>query len=187
MAEITKAPPAPTFLRLSAGFIYFFFGFLKFFPDLSPAELLAGQSIMRLTNYMVDAQTALFWLAIFECIIGLSFLFNVFLRWLFCLFIFHQLSTFLPLFMFPEITFKFVPFAPTFEGQYIFKNLISLSAGWTVMFPAVKASFKASRQERVARKALLAEQRGSSPAQPTVAVVAEGSVLANGAASQASN
>lgn len=134
----------PTFLRLAAGTIYFYFGFQKFFPDLSPAELLASQSIMRLTMNQVDAHTALFWLAIVECTIGLSFLFKIGMRWLFFVFLFHQMSTFLPLFMFPEITFKFAPFAPTLEGQYIIKNLISVAAGWTVLMPVAKAAWSKS-------------------------------------------
>lgn len=136
--ESAQPASSTTFLRLSAGTVYFFFGFQKFFPDLSPAELLAGQSIMKLSMGMLDASTALFWLAILECLIGVSFLFNICVHWLFFAFMAHQASTFLPLFMFPEICFRFVPFAPTLEGQYIFKNLISVAAGWTVMFPAVK-------------------------------------------------
>lgn len=146
--EMTNSVPAPTFLRLSAGMVYFFFGLLKFFPDLSPAELLAGQSIMKFSMHMVDAHTALWWLAVLECAIGLSFLFNVFMRWLFFVFLLHQASTFLPLFMFPEITFKIAPFAPTLEGQYILKNLISVAAGWTVMLPAVKAGWARSYSAR---------------------------------------
>lgn len=137
----TSKPANPTFLRLSAGFVYFYFGFLKFYPDLSPAELLAGQTIMRLTQGWMDAATALWWLAIIECGIGMCFLFNFGMKYMFFVFLGHQLSTFLPLFMFPELTFKFVPFAPTMEGQYIFKNLISIAAGWTVMLPAVKAGW----------------------------------------------
>jgi len=146
--ESTNEPPLPadpTLLRLSAGFIYFFFGVQKFFPDLSPAELLAEQSIMRLTGHLVDAETALWLLAVLECAIGLSFLFNVLTRWLFILFLVHQVSTFLPLLMFPEFTFKFAPFAPTLEGQYILKNLVSIAAGWTVMWPAAKADWAKSR------------------------------------------
>ncbi len=133
--------PAPTFLRLSAGFVYFYFGLLKFFPDLSPAELLAGQTVMRLSLYSLDASTALWLLAIMECTIGLSFLFNAGLRYVFFVFLFHQASTFIPLFMFPELTFKIAPFAPTLEGQYILKNLVSVAAGWTVMLPVVKAAW----------------------------------------------
>ncbi len=141
----TNDLPSTTFLRLSAGFIYFYFGFLKFFPDLSPAELLAGQTLMRLSFHWLDASTALWWLSIMECAIGLCFLFNIGLRYVFFVFMFHQVSTFLPLFIFPELTFKFVPFAPTLEGQYIIKNLISVAAGWTVMLPVVKASWSGKK------------------------------------------
>ncbi len=140
--EKKPACPSPTFLRLAAGFVYFQFGLLKFFPDLSEAELIAGQTIMRISGHWLDAKTALWWLAVVECTIGLSFLFNIGMRWMFFVFALHQASTFLPLFLFPEITFKFVPFAPTLEGQYIMKNLVSVAAGWTVMFPAVKAAWK---------------------------------------------
>lgn len=140
-APTTGTAPSPTFLRTSAGFIYFYFGLLKFYPDLSPAELLAGQTIMRLSMNWLDAATALWVLAIMECIIGLAFLFNCGLRFVFFVFLFHQASTFLPLFMFPELTFKIAPFAPTLEGQYIMKNLVSVAAGWTVLLPVVKASW----------------------------------------------
>jgi hypothetical protein len=144
----TITPQEPTFLRLSAGFIYFYFGFLKFFPDLSPAELVSGQTLMRLSLNWLDAHTVLWWLAVVECTIGLSFLFNVFLRWVFFLFLVHQAGTFLPLFLLPEITFKFVPFAPTLEGQYILKNLVSVAAGWTVMLPAVQAGWACTKDRR---------------------------------------
>jgi uncharacterized membrane protein YkgB len=140
--EGIDARPAPTFLRLSAGFVYFYFGFLKFFPDLSDAELLSGQTLMRLSLNWLEAYTVLWWLAAAECVIGLSFLFNVGMRWTFFLFLIHQAGTFIPLFVLPELTFKIAPFAPTLEGQYILKNLISVAAGWTVMLPAVKAGWR---------------------------------------------
>lgn len=140
-----NAIPSASFLRLAAGLVYFHFGFLKFFPDLSPAELLAGQTLMRLSLHWVDAQTALWWLAVVECLIGLSFLFNVGLRWMFFVFLAHQASTFIPLFVLPELTFKFAPFAPTLEGQYILKNIVSVAAGWTVMLPSVRAGWTRKR------------------------------------------
>lgn len=150
-------PTPPTFLRLSAGFIYFFFGFLKLFPDLSPAELIAGETLTRVSGHWLSANTALWWLALMECTIGLCFLFNFRLHWCFFVFMFHQASTFLPLFIVPELCFKFAPFAPTMEGQYIFKNLISVAAGYTVMMPMVKARLaarKARRRARVLERAL---------------------------------
>ena len=146
-----SAPQPPTFLRLSAGFVYFFFGFLKLFPDLSPAELLAGETLTRILDHRINADTALWWLALMEASIGLCFLFNFQLRWVFFVFLFHQASTFLPLFILPELCFKFAPFAPTMEGQYILKNLISVAAGYTVMFPAVKAGWIERRTRKAAR------------------------------------
>lgn len=141
--EPAARPTSTTFLRLAAGFIYFDFGLLKFFPDLSPAELLAGQTQMRMMFHWADAATVLWWLALGECLIGLCFLFNVFVPYMFFAFMAHQAATFAPLFLFPELTFKIFPLAPTLEGQYIMKNLISVAAGWTVMLPQVKAYWSA--------------------------------------------
>ena len=143
-------PKPPTFLRLSAGFVYFYFGFLKFFPDLSPAEILAGETLTRMSGHMISASTAIWLLAWMEVVIGLCFLFDFQLRRVFWLFLFHQACTFLPLFLVPEFCFKFAPFAPSMEGQYILKNLISLSAGLTVLLPAMKAARAAKRARRTA-------------------------------------
>jgi uncharacterized membrane protein YphA (DoxX/SURF4 family) len=132
----------PASIRLSIGFIYFYFGFLKFFPDLSPAELIASQTVMRMTFFALDAATALWWLAIMECTIGLCFLFNFGLRWLSVLYLFHQISTFMPLVVYPELTFKIAPFAPTLEGQYILKNLTFVAIGWTVILPELKTGWR---------------------------------------------
>ncbi len=128
---------SPDLLRLALGFVYFHFGVLKFFPDLSSAEMLAGQTVMRLPWLGWDANFSLWWVAILECAIGLGFIFNICLRWVFALFLFHMVGTFLPLFLLPEFTFKIAPFAPTLEGQYILKNLVFVAAGWTVLVPHV--------------------------------------------------
>jgi uncharacterized membrane protein YphA (DoxX/SURF4 family) len=143
-----QAPPrpkfipgqSPTFLRLALGVVYLHFGFLKFYPDLSPAELLASQTIMRLSLNWLDAHTALLVLAILETAIGLGFLFNVCMRGVFVLFMLHMIGTFMPLFYLPEFAFKIAPLAPTLEGQYILKNLVFVAAGWTVLLPYVLRS-----------------------------------------------
>lgn len=128
---------SPTFLRYALGLVYFHFGVLKFFPDLSPAEMLATQTVMSVSQHRLDANTSLWLLAILECSIGLGLLFNVLPRLTFVLFIAHMVGTFMPLFALPEFTFKIAPFALTFEGQYIFKNLVFVAAGWTVLLPHV--------------------------------------------------
>ena len=128
---------SPTFLRYALGLVYFHFGVLKFFPDLSPAEMLATQTVMSITRHWFDANTALWCLAILECAIGLALILNVLPRLTCVLFIAHMVGTFMPLFVLPEFTFKIAPFAPNFEGQYIFKNLVFVAAGWTVLLPHV--------------------------------------------------
>jgi len=132
---VPEKPRSPDLLRIALGFVYLHFGLLKLFPDLSPAEMLASQTIMRLSWSWLDAYTALRLLALFECAIGLGFLFNVAQRWLPFLFFAHMAGTMTPLFVLPELVFKIEPFAPTLEGQYILKNLVFIAAGWTVLAP----------------------------------------------------
>lgn len=130
------------FLRLALGYVYLHFGFLKFFPDLSPAELIATQTVMAFTGQILDAVTAQFYLAVLECAIGLGLIFNVFPRITLGLFLFHMAGTFMPLWFFPELTYKIAPFAPNLEGQYIAKNIVFVAAGWTVLVPEVFKSKK---------------------------------------------
>lgn len=137
---------SPNVLRVALGLVYFHFGFLKFFPDLSPAELLAGQTIMKLSDYWLDAATSLWLLAILECAIGLGFLFNVFPRITAALFLFHMCGTFVPLFVLPELAFKISPLAPTLEGQYILKNIVFVAAGWTVLLPSLFGNPRKTQQ-----------------------------------------
>jgi len=122
-------------VRLSLGLIYFHFGFLKFYPDLSPAEIIASYTAQRLSLHWLDADTVLWIIAVLECGIGLCLLFNVLMRWVAPLFFFHMAATFAPIFLLPEFAFKFAPVAPTLEGQYILKNLVLVSAGWLVFAP----------------------------------------------------
>ena len=126
--------PSPLLLRLSLGIVFFHFGFLKFFPDLSPAEMLASQTVMQVSGGELDARSAMWWLALLECTIGLGFLFNVGLRFVSALFLLHMIGTFTPLFFYPELAFR-IGLAPTLEGQYILKNLVFVAAGWTVLLP----------------------------------------------------
>ena len=133
---------SPTFLRLSLGIVYFHFGLLKFFPDLSPAELIGTQTVMVVSFNLLDAHTALICLAVLECAIGLGLMFNSLPRITFALFIFHMIGTFMPLFVLPEFTFKFIPLAPKIEGQYIFKNIVFVAAGWTVLLPQLFSNSK---------------------------------------------
>ena len=140
---------SPALLRIALGVVFFHFGFLKFFPDLSAAEMLASQTIMRLSGGTLDARTAMWWLAILECAIGVGFLLNINLRLVSGLFLLHMIGTFVPLFVLPELAFKIGPFAPTFEGQYILKNIVFVAAGWTVLLSACLPKSRNTKQTNV--------------------------------------
>lgn len=76
-------------------------------------------------------------------------------------------ATFLPIFLLPEFAFKFVPFAPSLEGQYILKNLVLVSAGWAVVAPYFRSgavSEGASHGEVDLNKADRTYVRSESPA-----------------------
>lgn len=120
------------FLRLSLGVVFLWFGALKFFPGLSPAEDLAARTIAQLTFGYLSPQTAVFLLAVWECLIGIGLLFGLFLRATLFLLWVQMLGTITPLFFFPGELFAVFPFAPTLEGQYIFKNIVLISAGLVI-------------------------------------------------------
>ncbi len=119
-------------LRLSLGVVFLWFGTLKFFPGVSPAEDLAGRTITLMTFGLVPATVSLPVLALWEVVIGLGFLTGRCLRATILLLSAQMLGTVTPLFFFPAETFTAFPFAPTLEGQYIIKNLVLISAGLVV-------------------------------------------------------
>ncbi len=122
-------------LRLGLGVIFVWFGALKLFPGLSPAE-----DLVRNTIYFVDPDIFLPILAIWEVLIGLGFLLGFFthkFERLTILLLFLQMpGTALPLILLPEVVWVRFPFVLTLEGQYIIKNLAiigsALALGATV-------------------------------------------------------
>lgn len=118
-----------TLLRVSLGIVFFWFGFLKFFPGLSPASELATRTIDVLTFGKVPQGVAINVLAAWETLIGLGLIFGIAMRATLLLLFVQMLGTITPIFFFPELVFTRVPYAPTLEGQYIIKNLVLVSAG----------------------------------------------------------
>jgi uncharacterized membrane protein YphA (DoxX/SURF4 family) len=117
-----------TLLRLALGVVFFWFGFLKFFPGASPAEALAGRTIETLTLGAIPPETALTILAFWECAIGIGLFVGRWMRAVLLLLFVQMLGTITPLFLFPAETFTIFPIAPTLEGQYIIKNIVIVSA-----------------------------------------------------------
>jgi uncharacterized membrane protein YphA (DoxX/SURF4 family) len=121
-----------TLLRLSVGIIFLWFGILKFFPGLSPAEDLATRTMHVLSFGLVAPKAALIMLAAWECAVGLGLILGVFLRATLLLLWLQMAGTVTPVFIFPHEVFSHFPYAPTLEGQYIIKNLVLVSAGIVV-------------------------------------------------------
>ncbi len=111
-------------LRVSLGVIFFWFGALKLFPGLSPAE-----DLVKATIFFIDPDLFFPVLAVWEMLIGLGLIFGKAMR-LTLLLLFLQIpGTVLPLFILPDVTWQHIPYSPTVEGQYIIKNMVLVSAG----------------------------------------------------------
>jgi uncharacterized membrane protein YphA (DoxX/SURF4 family) len=119
-------------LRIGLGIVFLWFGVLKFFPGLSPAEDLATRTIEQLSFGAVGPDVSLPLLATWESLIGLGLLTGRFLRATLLLLAVQMLGTLAPLVLFPGETFARFPYAPTLEGQYIIKNVVLIGAAMVV-------------------------------------------------------
>jgi uncharacterized membrane protein YphA (DoxX/SURF4 family) len=119
-------------LRISLGIVFFWFGVLKFFPGLSPAQTLATRTISVLTFGLIPPDVSIWILATWECVIGLGLVLGVFQRAILLLLFVQMLGTITPIVLFPHEVFTRIPYAPTLEGQYIIKNLVLISAGLVI-------------------------------------------------------
>lgn len=115
--------------RIALGIIFIWYGVLKFFPQLSPAEALATQTIDILFMHLIPASLSIKLLAIWEVFVGVGLVFGIYLRVALILFFVHMVCTFTPLFILPDVSFTKAPYAFTLVGQYIVKNVVFILMG----------------------------------------------------------
>ncbi len=115
-------------LEISIGIVYLWFGALKYFPGLSPAEELAKNTIDILTFGLIPSGISISLLAIWETLIGVLLIFNIYKRIAIYIAIIHLILTFTPLILFMPLSFTRPPFAFTLLGQYIVKNIAYIAA-----------------------------------------------------------
>jgi uncharacterized membrane protein YkgB len=109
------------FGRLSMFLIFFWFGALKVF-GVSPAEELVMHLYDKtLIDLLATPHFSTFF-GLFECAIGIVWLFPTATKVAFWVFLGHMITTFLPLVFLPEDAWSDL-FCPTLIGQYIIKNL----------------------------------------------------------------
>jgi len=111
-------------LRIGLGIIFFWFGILKFFPGVSPAE-----ELVRNTIYFINPDLFLPILALWETIIGIGLITGKFMRLTLLLLFLQMPGTALPLILLPEVVWNYFPFGLSLEGQYIIKNLVLIGGG----------------------------------------------------------
>ena len=121
-----------TILRWSIGVIFIWFGALKLFPGLSPADQIATETTMALTLGVIDEDLARLGLAFLELTIGIGLVAGKFLRLTLLLLFLQMAGTLTPLILFPEEIWTNFPFVLTLEGQYIAKNAVLISAGFVI-------------------------------------------------------
>jgi len=118
-------------LRFALGVIFIWFGVLKYFPGLSPAE-----ELVRNTIYFFDPDLVIPILATWEVLIGIGFLSGFFtskLQRVTILLLFMQMiGAGLPLIMLPEVVWTNFPLVLTLEGQYIIKNLVIIGSALVI-------------------------------------------------------
>jgi len=115
-------------LRISIGIIYVWFGALKFFPGVSPAQDLAIETIHLLTFKLINPELSLLLLAIWETVVGIMMISGLYTKLAVRIVLVHMFCTFTPLLLLSNLSFTSVPLALTLVGQYIIKNIVIVSA-----------------------------------------------------------
>lgn len=117
--------------RLALFVVYFWFGLLKVI-GVSPATGLVTD-LAHVTLPFFEANKFIVLFGIFECLVGLMWLWPNLTKIVFWLTVFHLIATFLPTIFLPEIAWnQFL--TPSLVGQYIIKNLVILSSIFTLYF-----------------------------------------------------
>lgn len=115
-------------LAISIGIVFFLFGILKFFPNLSPAEAIGITTVQKITFGLFSAKMAIYSLATMEVCIGLCLITNTFVKQAIFVAFFHLIMTFTPIILFPSEAFRGSLAQPSLLTQYIIKNIIIIGA-----------------------------------------------------------
>lgn len=115
------------YLSISIGLVYFYFGFLKFFPNYSPAEEIAMHTLDEISFGLIPCSALFLVLAIWETLIGISLIFNLKKSWGIKVALVHMVMTFSPFIVLPEESFQAESFLPSLLGQYIYKNVVIIA------------------------------------------------------------
>ena len=115
--------------RASLFLVFFWFGILKI-VSTSPANPLV-EALLHHTLPFISFERFIVLFGAYEMLIGIAFLIPGLERIAIALLIPHTLTTVLPLFFLPQITWQSF-LTPTLEGQYIIKNCVIIALAFTI-------------------------------------------------------
>ena len=110
--------------------VFFWFGFIKLL-GVSPANDLV-EALRVITLPWWPFASFIIVLGLYEVLIGILFLLRRFDKIAIILLIPHMITTMLPLFMLPELTWQ-MALVPTLAGQYIIKNIVVVALALTII------------------------------------------------------
>ncbi len=137
-------------MRCAIGVVFFWFGALKLFPGLSPAEALAGKTLSMLSFGLLKPALSVPVLGCLEAALGILLLSGKAIRIAVTALLVHMAGTLTPLVLFPHDTFSEFPLQPNLVGQYILKNFVLITGAVvvaTVSQPRPIANSELSIQE----------------------------------------
>jgi putative oxidoreductase len=120
-------------LRISMGLVVLGFGFLKYFPGVSPAQALVLHVNRVLTFGLMPDRVTLVLFATVESVLGLVLITGLGLRYLIYPLTVWAFAILSPVVLFPGELFSEPHHAPTLEGQYVLKDIILLAACLVIM------------------------------------------------------
>jgi uncharacterized membrane protein YkgB len=121
------AEHAVTMLRIALGIVFIWFGALKLFPGLSPAEDLVKATVTFLPGHLFVP-----FLGVWEVAIGIGFVTGRALRLAILLLFLQMPGTISPVVLVPDAVFTDFPFGLTLAGQYIVKNMVLICGALVV-------------------------------------------------------
>jgi uncharacterized membrane protein YkgB len=116
-----------TLLRVCIGIVYVWFGALKLFQGVSPIE-----GFIREAMPFLPGDIFLPFLALWEVAIGIGFIVWKFPRITLLLMLAQMGGAMSPLVLRPDLVWQVFPYQFTLVGQYIFKDIILVSAALVI-------------------------------------------------------
>lgn len=120
------------YFTICLGIIFLWFGMLKLYPEMSPAECIAESTISMLTFGLVSGRSACLLLAFIEIGLGVALMLRWKLKLISLVVIGHMIGTLSPMVLLPHEFFGTEMLSLTLTGQYIVKNIVLIGVAYFV-------------------------------------------------------